>query len=97
MPKETAIDLSFVNNKELQDELVKRYEEIIIIREDYKDEEHFYIRAKTGFGSSGKPEVGFDIVVALNMLADTQKTLIAEHFGLEPVKDDGSDTPQDAD
>lgn len=96
MPKDTTIDLTLISTEDLQRELMSRHEEIIIIREDRKDGEYFFVQAKTRFGKAGKAEIGFDIVCALELLSNAQKLLVEEHFGLTKAEDDVSDSPQDA-
>ena len=94
MPKETAID-PLISTKELINELVRRNDEIIIIRNDIKNDDYILVQAKTGIGEHANPEVGFDLIIALSMLHSAQTMLVAKHFKLETEDEDDNDDPQD--
>lgn len=82
MPKQPKIDeinLNLISTEELVDELTLRCEEIIIIRENRKDSNLLDIRAKTHFGKRGNPDMGFDIIFALQLLHSTEEQLLRDH------------------
>jgi len=94
MPKQTQIDLNLVDTKELIQELANRHEEIIVIREERLHPDMLNIRVKTSVGLLTKPELGFDIICALQLLHTAEEHLILDYLGVEQ---DGNDAPQDAD
>lgn len=93
MSKETAIDLSLVDTDVLVQELCRRHENIIIIREDRKDIAQFYVSAKTPFGEHTNKNAGFDLICAMDLLTNATAELVIQHFELKLVTDE----PQDAD
>lgn len=95
MQKQTEINLNFASTEELIDELTLRCEEIIIIRENLKDSSLLDIRAKTHFGKRGNPDIGFDIVFALQLLHSTEEQLLRDHLDFKEDDNDGNDAPQD--
>ena len=97
MPKETAINLSLIDTKDLIAELTERHEAIIIICEDRKDSEWLNIKAKTGFSKYGNKDAGFDILRALNLLHTTAMQLLKDHLIAEKAEDSDSDKLPDAD
>ena len=89
MPKQTAIDLNLVNTNDLVQELCRRHEAIIIIREDRKCEDDFYVTVKTQFGKHANKDAGFDLICAMELMSNAQFEIIAKHFELEPEDDSG--------
>ena len=96
MPPDTIIGLNLVDTDALVQELCNRHESIIIIREDRKDDDTFYVSAKTPLGRHGKPEVGFDLIYAMELICNAQFDLVAQHFGLPKAEEDNSGDSQDA-
>ena len=97
MSKDTAIGLNLASTEELIDELTLRCEEIIIIRENLKDPSLVDIRAKTHFGKRGNPDIGFDIIIALQLLHTTEEQLLRDHLDFKEDDNDGTNEPQDND
>lgn len=98
-PKTDEIDrpLTLIDTADLIDELTQRHNEIIIIRENRKDSGLLDIRAKTNFGKRGNPDIGFDIVFALQLLHSTEEQLLRDHLDFKEDDNDGNDAQQDAD
>lgn len=92
MPKDTAIELSLVDTDSLVQELCRRHEAIIIIREDRKDIGDFYVSAKTQSGKHTNTEAGFDLICAMDLLANAQIELVCQHFGLKKADEYDTDT-----
>lgn len=78
--EEIKIDLELVDSKDLIRELANRHDELIVIRNDQKTPDQDRIFVKTGFGHKGKPEKGFDLINALEMLNATMWQLTYEYL-----------------
>ena len=93
MPKNTAIDLAFVSNEELIDELTERHEEIIIVREDRIRSEWLNIRVKTSFSKRSNRAASFDLIRAIAILHSAEEQLAKDYLNTE---EGGSSSPQDS-
>lgn len=95
MQKQTQIDLNLIDTDDLINEIARRHDEIIIIRENRKDSELVDIRTKTHMGKFANPELGFDILFALQLLQAAENQMIMDYLGAEQEDNDGNDAPQD--
>ena len=75
--------LELVPSDELICELANRHREIIVIREDIKGRQGDRVFVKTGYGSKGRQDKGYDLMIALEMLEATLWQLTFEY--LEPT------------
>lgn len=97
MQKDTATDLELVGTQELINELGKRHEEIIILREDLFDPDLLKIYTKTRPGKSGNPpEDGYDLGKAVDLLQTATALLVSDYIWDKTHDEDDSDAPQDA-
>lgn len=78
-------NLDLISTSDLIDELACRHREIIVIRENKKRANEDDVYVKTGFGSKGRKDIGFDLVVATSMLQSAHWQLV--HDYLEDVRE----------
>lgn len=97
MPKQTQIELNLLSSDDLMQELMSRYEQIIIIRENRKESEIINIKVKTQRGKFCKPEDEFDIILAQDLLLTAQDHLLKVYMGAEQEDKDGTNDQQDND
>ena len=96
MPKQTEIDLNLLDGEELMQELMRRYEQIIIIRENRKESDIVDIKIKTCRGKFCKPEDDFDIILAQDLLMTAHEHLLKAYMGLDEDDNEGADSPQNS-
>lgn len=72
-------ELELVSTDDLIKELSNRHTELIVIRENYKQDNADNVFVKTPFGKLGKKKKGFDLIVAIDMLNATARQLAIEY------------------
>lgn len=72
------MSLEFVSTDDLIAELSNRHAELIVIREHKKVADEDMVFVKTPFGKLGKPDKGFDLVVATGMMAAAQNQMVID-------------------
>ena len=77
------MSLELISSEELINELLDRYEQLIVIREDPKDGSKYDINVKTGFGDLSRDGVKFDLVVATEMLQSVQQQLVFDFLAVK--------------
>ena len=74
------IDLELVSTDDLIEEISNRHKEVIVIREYKKHINEDNVFVKTGFGKKGRPEKGFDLIAATEMLHAAHWQLIHDYL-----------------
>ena len=96
MPEATT-ELKYVSTADLTDELCNRHSEIMIIREDLKDENMLKILTKTGPGKSGNFETDdYDFAKAMDLIETAMTMLTGDYILTMNPPEEGSDDPQEA-
>ena len=70
------IDLDLISTKILIQEIAKRHKALIVIREQYREENKDWLFIKT----QGDGEIGFDLEIATDMLQEVHRHLIVDYL-----------------
>lgn len=89
--KNTVIGLNLISSDVLMHELMNRFEQIIIIRENRKDDEIVDIKVKTAKGKFTMSNDEFDIVFAQELLLTAQANLLKVYLEAKKGSDDAPD------
>ncbi len=73
-----ALDL--ISTDDLIEELASRHKEIIVIRERKRVKHEDNVFVKTTFGKKGRPDKGFDLVEATEMLHAAHWQLVYDYL-----------------
>ena len=73
-------DLELTSTDDLIEELAGRHKEIIVIRERKRGNHEDNVFVKTTFGKKGRPDKGFDLVEATEMLHAAHWQLVYDYL-----------------
>ena len=73
-------DLDLVSTSDLIHELSNRHSELIVLREHKREVDSINVFVKTPFGVKGRPDKGFDLVEATDILQAAHKQLVYDYL-----------------